>query len=246
MNASGAANAASHAEEYALWGERIRLLFSSPPSYVETSLHQNPFERHSCCVPSHLSDVAPAAESPARSEATLRAPFQSAADTDPVASAGACGAYPDEELFPACFYARLLQSRGSTASMPSDALPGSASITTLLQTQKLRVDEEDMAKRLAERLRERAALVRKRLHRLRTVPPSNLVSPFLRPQGGEAAGATSLGADCVFAGGAPGEPRFCAAAPSAAAQSHLAPSTRWRGRVGRLVTPRSVMVPSCT
>ncbi|KAG5491351.1 hypothetical protein JIQ42_01250 [Leishmania sp. Namibia] len=182
MSASGAANAASHAEEYALWGERIRLLFSCPPSYVESNLHQNPFERHSCCVPSHLSDVAPAAESPARSEATLRAPFQSAADTDLVALAGACGAYPDEELFPACFYARLLQSQRSAASMPSDALPGSASVTTLFQTQKLRVDEEDMAKRLAERLRERAALVRKRLHRLRTVPPSSLVSPFCDPK----------------------------------------------------------------
>ncbi|KAG5467028.1 hypothetical protein LSCM1_01208 [Leishmania martiniquensis] len=162
--------AAAQAEAYALWGERIRLVFSSPPSLLEASLQQNPFERHSCCVP------------PASLEAAAGALPLSAADKGVLASARACSSYVDEEFFPPCFYARLLQSQRAAGILPADTLRGSASISTLLQTQRPQMDEEDVAQRLAERLRERAALMRARLQRLRTTPPGSLAASFCDPK----------------------------------------------------------------
>ncbi|CAG9582802.1 conserved hypothetical protein [Leishmania major strain Friedlin] len=51
-----------------------------------------------------------------------------------------------------------------------------------MQTQQLRVDEEEMAVRLTERLREQTAIARARQQRLYDVPPGNLVSPFCDPK----------------------------------------------------------------
>lgn len=182
MNTSTFDNSTSAAEAYALWGERIRLLFSSPPSFIEVSLEQNPFERHSCCVPTDSFDIASAAESPTHREAAARTSSESAADTDVAANAGACSSYPDEALFPFCFYARLLQSQSAASSALPATLPASTHISTLIQTQQQRVDEEEMAVRLAERLRERTSIARARQQRLRDVPPGNLVSPFCDPK----------------------------------------------------------------
>lgn len=182
MNTSTSDNSTSAAEAYALWGERIRLLFSSPPSFIEASLERNPFERHSCCVPTDSFDIASAAAPPTQREAALRASSESAADTDVAAHAGACDFYSDEALFPFCFYARLLQSQGAASRLPSAALPASPRISTLMQTQQLRVDEEEMAARLTQRLRERTSIARARQQRLRDVPPGNLVSPFCDPK----------------------------------------------------------------
>ncbi|SYZ69714.1 hypothetical_protein [Leishmania braziliensis MHOM/BR/75/M2904] len=181
MNTSTVDNTVSAAEAYALWGERIRLLFSSPPSFLESSLDQSPFERRSCCVPTRFSDIASATTSPVRSEATVRGSSSSMADTEVVGDAGACASYLDEALFPYCFYARLLQTQGAASSVPPATLSASLHTSALLQAQKLRVDEDDVAIRLAGRLRERTARAHGSLQGLCSVPPGNLVAPFCDP-----------------------------------------------------------------
>ncbi|GET92965.1 hypothetical protein, conserved [Leishmania tarentolae] len=177
MGTSACDNSTSAAEAYALWGERIRLLFRSPPTFIEASLEQNPFERHSCCVPTDSLDIVSATIPRTPPEPAVHVSSQSVAS-----HAGICRTYSDEALFPFCFYARLLQSQGTPSSMPTDALPGSACTSALMQTQQLKLDEEQMAMRLAARLRERTSLARARQQRLRDVPQANLVSPFCDPK----------------------------------------------------------------
>ncbi|CBZ14847.1 LOW QUALITY PROTEIN: conserved hypothetical protein [Leishmania braziliensis MHOM/BR/75/M2904] len=103
------------------------------------------------------------------------------ADTEVVGDAGACASYLDEALFPYCFYARLLQTQGAASSVPPATLSASLHTSALLQAQKLRVDEDDVAIRLAGRLRERTARAHGSLQGLCSVPPGNLVAPFCDP-----------------------------------------------------------------
>ncbi|KAG5492863.1 hypothetical protein JKF63_01443 [Porcisia hertigi] len=103
-------------------------------------------------------------------------------DTEAGAPSRPCVSYPDEQLFPFCFYTRLLHSQGANSTVPPAAAAGNTRISTLIQAQHPRVDEGEMEKRLAERLRARTAAESARLKRLRDAAPSKIVSSFCDPK----------------------------------------------------------------
>ncbi|KPA86544.1 hypothetical protein ABB37_00684 [Leptomonas pyrrhocoris] len=166
-------------EAYALWGERIHCLFAAPPSFIDATVDYNPFERHACSVPlpppSPQHDESPSSGEGSRADAT--------SDSTPSGSSR----FFDESLYPLCFYARLLQS----SKMPNLAAPASVNATghkeedglcTEQQIQHLLVDDDELARRLAGRLRARNREQIVHLQRQRAFESGSLVSAFCDPK----------------------------------------------------------------
>ncbi|KPI90762.1 hypothetical protein ABL78_0198 [Leptomonas seymouri] len=166
-------------EAYTLWGERVRNLFATPPSFIETAVAYNPFERHECSVPLPPS-LPPCDESlPSSEESSLSTATESASSVT--------GKFFDEALYPFCFYVKMLQS----AEKPSNAvllspLKGDGSQEAepgmRQQIQHLRVDEDELAARLAERLRARNRKRTPPLQHQRNFGSGNIISTFCDPK----------------------------------------------------------------
>ncbi|KAK7200877.1 hypothetical protein NESM_000146400 [Novymonas esmeraldas] len=185
----------SAAESYALWGERIRELFSGPASRLDTDLDPSHFERRSCCVPQSPSwEGTRGPVHRAHSDDESWPPQPSPADANAGTHAPTGRSFHDEALFPACFYARMLRSQAATnrgrrgdADRPREDSHSTPMVPQQQQQQQHHpdqrafLDDDAVADRLTGRLRGRAAQEQARLRRLRVTAAGNLVAPFCDP-----------------------------------------------------------------
>ncbi|KAL7702022.1 hypothetical protein N2W54_008164 [Lotmaria passim] len=170
---SASASELSSSEAYALWGERIRCLFAAPPSFIENTVACSPFERHVCAVPFFPS-------TPCQRNGGKNIPNESSV-------------LYDVSLYPLCFYARLLQSDRRTSVSAATAASDAAvvaggmhhSVAAEQPSQHLFVygdHDDELANRLAERLRARNRTEAMQRQRQRDCASSRLVSVFCDPK----------------------------------------------------------------